>query len=347
MSKVVNIGAAEERLDTASRWVARMDRGLTDAERAELQDWIAADPKNAERLMSLTQRWDRMESLSRLAELFPEPRDSRVRQRSGRRWVGAAVMVTLIVAVAAAWVSRQGVEAPITTPEIAELHDTYKTEIGEQTTESLADGSILAVNTNSLVRVEFSSHARVLRLERGEIHVEVAEDTERPFSVIAGGRIVQAIGTAFSVEITDDQQIELVVTEGKVVVGVSGLDGPPVGAPPRLVQSSTNTVQAGEELVLGAPEETVKSVSAEDIEVKLSWREGRLIFRGEPLDAALAEVERYTTVQFVFLDDDIRTREVVGRFRADDVESLLLALRLNFDIAYEHVDDGRVLLSSL
>ena len=347
MSKVVNIGATEERLDTASRWVARMDRGLTDVEQAELQDWIAADPKNAERLMSLTRRWDRMASLSRLAELFPEPREPRVRQRFGKRWVGVAVTATLIVTVAAAWLSRQGIDAPVTTPEMVELHDTYETEIGEQVTESLADGSILAVNTNSLVRVEFSPHARVLRLERGEIHVEVAHDADRPFSVIAGDRIVQAIGTAFSVEITDDQQIELVVTDGKVVVGVSSLDDSPAVAPPRLVQSSTNTVQAGEELVLGAPEETVKPVSAEDIEVKLSWREGRLIFRGEPLEAALAEVERYTTVEFVFQDDDIKAREVIGRFRADDVESLLLALRLNFDIAYEHIDDGRVLLSSL
>ena len=99
--------------------------------------------------------------------------------------------------------------------------------------------------------------------------------------------------------------------------------------------------------MLGTPEETTKQLSDEDIEAKLSWREGRLIFRGERLEAALAEVERYTTVQFVFLEDEIRTREVVGRFRAGDVDSLLLALRLNFNVAYERIDDGQVLLSNL
>lgn len=345
MTKVVDIGARDERLDGASRWVARMDRGLTDPEKAELQDWMAADPKNAERLLALTRRWDKMESLSRLAELFPVTRADRAIRRPVLSWTGLATAVTLIVAVLL--LSKIGVDEPDVTPPVDEFATAYETGIGEQATQTLADGTIVALNTNSLVNVAYSRHTRVLRLARGEIHVEVAKDADRPFSVIAGDHIVQAVGTAFSVQITDDRQIDLMVTEGKVVVGARS-PGDSLGiVPPLLVQSSTNTVQAGEEIVLGTPEETTKQLSDEDIEAKLSWREGRLIFRGERLEAALAEVERYTTVQFVFLDDEIRTREVVGRFRAGDVDSLLLALRLNFNVAYERIDDGQVLLSNL
>ena len=81
--------------------------------------------------------------------------------------------------------------------------------------------------------------------------------------------------------------------------------------------------------------------------MKLSWREGRVVFRGESLEAALAEIERYTTVQFVFLDEDLKSRSVTGRFRAGDVDGLLVALRTNFNITHERSDDGRVLLSNL
>jgi transmembrane sensor len=154
------------------------------------------------------------------------------------------------------------------------------------------------------------------------------------------------------VEITQDQMIDLVVIEGKVVVGIHAPDDgqtPLSGilAPQLLVQLDANTVAAGEELILGAVEEAITPVTAEEIEVKLSWRDGRLIFRGEPLEEALAEVERYTTVEFVYLDEGLKSRSISGRYRAGDVDALLVALRLNFNIAYEYVGEGRVLLSSL
>ena len=135
--------------------------------------------------------------------------------------------------------------------------DAFETAIGEQSTVTLSDGSVVVLNTNSLIRVVYAPNARVLHLERGEIHVDVAEDASRIFSVVAGDRIVQAVGTSFSVEITADQHIELVVTDGKVIVGVHTPTGSASRAPPLLAQSSGNTVKAGEEIVLGTPEEAV------------------------------------------------------------------------------------------
>ncbi len=47
---------------------------------------------------------------------------------------------------------------------------------------------------------------------------------------------------------------------------------------PDILASSSVTVAAGERLVPGIPEEDVMEVSAEEIEVKLSWRRGTLFF---------------------------------------------------------------------
>ena len=349
MNQVVDISDKDRRLDTASRWIVRMDSGLSADERVELQRWMAENPKNAARLLSMAKRWDKMHDLSRLAELFPEADMTRGAKRTARVWYAAAAAAMLVLSVGlflfASVDLGDNTDTPV--PGVVQAADQFETAIGEQSTVTLSDGSIVVLNTNSLIRVAYSNDARVLHLERGEIHVEVFDDPSRPFSVVAADRIVQAVGTAFSVEITEDQRIELVVTEGKVVVGIHAPTSTQSVAPALITQSSSNTVEAGEEMVLGVADEVITAVTAEDIEVKLSWREGRLVFRGEPLEAALAEIERYTTVQFIFIDEDLKTREVTGRFRAGDVDGLLIALRMNFDIVHERADDGRVYLSNL
>ena len=96
----------------------------------------------------------------------------------------------------------------------------YQTAIGEHSTVTLSDGSELILNTNTRVMVSYTQAARLIHLTRGEVHVSVAKDPQRPLSVIAGKKYIQAIGTEFNIEITDRQNIELIVTEGKVRVGV-------------------------------------------------------------------------------------------------------------------------------
>ena len=79
----------------------------------------------------------------------------------------------------------------------------------------------------------------------------------------------------------------------------------------------------------------------------MSWREGNLIFRGEAMEDALRELERYTTVRFMFLDSELRTQGVIGRYKAGDVDAFLDALGASHNVTYTRTDDGQVLLSAL
>jgi transmembrane sensor len=117
-----------------------------------------------------------------------------------------------------------------------------------------------------------------------------------------------------------------------------------------LPQSST-IVGAGEKVLISANDQDTDSIKPESIErdeiaVKLSWREGNLIFRGESLEDAVYEVGRYTAVEFVFLDEETREVRVAGLFKAGDVEGLLAALRNHFNIAYERQGEHRILLGT-
>jgi transmembrane sensor len=71
------------------------------------------------------------------------------------------------------------------------------------------------------------------------------------------------------------------------------------------------------------------------------------VFQGESLEDAVAEIERYTTVEFVILDDELKKVRIAGLFKAGDVDGLLATLKENFDVAYERTEDGRILLTSL
>ena len=83
--------------------------------------------------------------------------------------------------------------------------------VGEQKNITLADGSKLHLNTDSIVTVDFTENARNIVLLRGEAHFDVAHDTSRPFTVTAGNNTVTAVGTAFNMQYVDDQAFDLVV----------------------------------------------------------------------------------------------------------------------------------------
>ena len=346
MTNVYHLPPEKRRYRAAAEWVTRLDRQLSEDEKAQLKHWLAEDPEHRQLFMEVAAQWDRLNELSRLADLFPTP--SAGGRRHTRR-LGYAAAASLFAALAVGFLTVSG-RGPDSTDEqpVAGLSapSVYETAVGEQSTVVLAGGSRVTLNTNSRLTVRYTDFHRVLTLVRGEIHIDVMPDRDRPLTVFAGDKMVQAVGTAFGIEMRDDRNIEVVVTEGKVLVSArpsNALNSTGSQAP--VLPPSTLTVEQGEEVHLRDGDVTeVRDVSDEDIRARLAWRTGDLIFRGEPLGEAVAEVGRYTTVEFVFLNDQLKQERIVGRFKAGDVEGWLVGLRENMSIAYERTVDGRILL---
>jgi len=341
----------ETRVDEAGDWVARLGDGLSKDEERELGIWLSNSRENYKIFMELAELWDSMDALTRLADIFPEPEADRREALRGYAWPIAATV--LIGFAFATWLGG-GVTVQSESPVVATVvvPALYETAVGQQSTHELSDGTTIVLNTNSLVAVKYTDSNRLLTLVRGEMHVSVAHDPSRPLSVMVGDKIVQAVGTEFNLEITSDQNIELVVTDGLVMVGV--LDSPieeQANDAPLILTRSSTLVAAGQEVTFNANDAELDSIEAEDIEnenisIKLSWREGNLIFRGESLEEAVSEVGRYTAVEFVFLDEESKKVRVAGLFKAGDVEGLLAALRIHFNISYEWQGDDKIILSS-
>ncbi|GIX29641.1 MAG: iron dicitrate transporter FecR [Porticoccaceae bacterium] len=301
----------------AADWVVKLDRGLRGDERARLETWLAADPRHAAALLRLAALWDRLDALQSLAELLPPGGARRNRLPAFAALLLAGLAATLLALLA---------PAPPGPPP-AEWH--YQTALGERKEIALPDGSHLTLNTASRVRVRFAPRLREIDLEAGELFLHVARDPARPLEVRAAGRAIRALGTAFAVALREDR-VELVVAEGRVRVEGAG--------PPR-------ALAAGEAARLGVRAVRVESLADGELEARLAWREGRLIFRGEPLGEAIRQVERYAPVRFAIADPELAAVRVAGLFRTGDVAGLLAALEANFAIAHRRLADGRILLS--
>ncbi len=344
MKKVFQFRSEEDRYDEASLWVERLSEGLTAEEEAALQDWLAEDAANQAVLERMAMLWDKMDSLNRLSALVPHPTRTAVSTGSRKSYLAVAASLVLGLSVLLFWnVSMESGSDPQIAQRPAEI--VYETAIGEQQVHLLEDGTKITLNTASRVSVRFTVGARLLHLESGEVHVQVVKDPLRPLSVVAGDYVVQAIGTAFNIELRGDREIELVVTEGTVRIGkqAQAMQEPLTSVEITLPGSAT-IITAGQELVTGEKDNVARSISADDVKVKLSWREGNLIFQGETLAEAAGEIERYTGVEFVFVDEDLKEVRVSGFFRAGDVEGMLAVLKENFEIEFQRETDKRVLL---
>lgn len=282
----------EQILAGASDWIAKLDRGLSTPEQQVLKAWLAADARHIAVLLEVAQMWDKMDDLSRLSDLFPQ---TAAKKSKTGTWI-AAIAASLVLALTLIFYQGNHGLIPFSQESAAGLvamQASYQTRTGESNTISLPDNSKIVLNTNSFVQVKYTATARIIELQRGEIHIDVAHDKTRPLSVIAGGEIIQAVGTAFNVEVRNEL-VELIVTDGKVLVAKNKNSSINLDLEQMAKKLPKNSMQLskGEKVnldVSGQTPEKIVKVDPMEIAASLSWRHGNLIFRGESLADAMAE----------------------------------------------------------
>src|SRR5262249_53251968 len=93
----------------------------------------------------------------------------------------------------------------------------YSTDIGEQRTIALKDGSRVELNARSKIKVLYSKERRSIELIEGQALFSVAKDPTRPFVVSSGNARVRAVGTQFDLYRKPVGTVVTVV-EGRVAV---------------------------------------------------------------------------------------------------------------------------------
>jgi transmembrane sensor len=206
---------------------------------------------------------------------------------------GAAAGLAAAVGVA---VIRTGVHEEMISTEIGQLREVV-----------LADGSVVSLNTNSEISVQFTSDARNINLLRGEALFDVAKNNHRPFMVSAGDTRVRAVGTSFTVSRLPEKPIQVLVREG--VVELQRADSHE--ALPVRASANIRAIASP-----GVPIVTV-AVPEEKLVRDLEWQHGRIALDNETLGDAAGEFARYSEVRII-VDPSVSNRTVTGLFASND-----------------------------
>jgi transmembrane sensor len=214
----------------------------------------------------------------------------------------------------------------------------FRTSIGERSTVTLSDGSSIVLDTDTRINVSYSSQARRVRLFSGQAWFHVARDASRPFTVEAGDQRVVAHGTVFDVRVEDRQRtVEVTLLEGRVSVEPIRWAFVDFVSPPAKTE-----LAPGEELTAG-PNRPINKQHA-DISRVSSWIKGQVVFNGDSLDSAIAELNRYTTSQIELSDPALASFKVSGVFYAGHSDSFLQTLTSYYPIRIIERTDNRVVL---
>lgn len=350
----------------AAEWLIKLDGDDVPSpeEREILQEWLNRSPMHREELQDLAKLWGKMNVLTELAVPLGKPKRhlSRTVYANVRHWSSskrlAALAVTVIVGIAVGTVIWNSPDP------LMESNGFYATAVGHQKSTLLSDGSVVLLNTNTQIEVDYGQDYRDVYLLQGEAHFTVARNRELLFRVFAGVGRIDAIGTAFAVYKKGDS-VDVTVTEGRVALASIIQPGfsraKMEGSQPNIAihdtrfkdlgtlgagQVATITSQADDQSSQINALDNLRIIEDQDISKRLAWTKGVLLFSGEPLEEVVKEISRYTTVSIEFSDSSVKAIRIGGRFPVGETETMFDALESNFGLQVTRLDHNRVLVSA-
>lgn len=306
--------------DQAASWIARLGTRTISLDTIhEFARW-REDPANAEAYRRVEQLWSRSGELADDPDIQAalEQAQRRRPRRFGAKQIAAAGLATALAASLAVgaffW----------------QIRDTYATEIGEQRSLQLADGSRVRLDTASKIRVRFTEGERRIELAEGQAFFEVAHNPARPFVVSTSDASVTAVGTVFEVRRVGSET-RVVLVSGAVDVAQAATKG----APQRLLPNQQTAIKLGK-----------AKVSTVNADTATSWTDGELTFVDTPLVEAVAEVNRYLAAPIVLDAPAAESTPINGVFRSGDRTAFVSAAAHLFDLKAIREADGKVRLVS-
>lgn len=286
--------AQKKRNHEAADWLLRnSDPNQSPADRTRFQDWLGRDPENcrtysaAERLMGDAHR--AIQSDSALANMEVKSRSS------------AKPIITTLLVVAVAATAFFAADGPMRLAADA----IAKTD--EMPVITLEDGSVVQLNSSSMIALDFTESHRTVRLLQGQAFFQVAHAVNRPFTVVAGTTNVTALGTAFDVRYGRDDT-EVTVTENAVQIETDGNDDVRVG------QGEQATFDYARKKMTISP---VDSLAA------LAWRRGQVVLDNAPLSYVVEEMNRHFYGRVVVAGSALASRRVSGTMKIANTDDAL------------------------
>ncbi len=356
-----------------------LDAGASDKEMKEFQELLLQDPQLQEVYTAVQRSWtkaDQLQAFSRIkTRQIQEDWQKVYEEITGKRFVAsgrpapaktrrmvlwplryAAALALLVVASAVFyWLGTQTHDLSV----VAYNH--VEAPMGSRSQVTLPDGSTVWLNAGSAISYpsNFNLANRDVTLN-GEAFFDVQKQ-EIPFVVYVSDVAFRVLGTEFNLKAYDDDNtIEATLVSGSLKIE----DASPERARFRDMvlepnQKATFFREEGDLAIHTAEQEEeampeplpvpsrpiahIQIMQKQSVTHEVSWKDGILIFDGEPLSGLVRILERRYDVTFVFEDEKLREYRYSGTLRDQTLEQVLNAMKLTSPIDYT-LDDKMVLI---
>jgi len=317
--------------------IARNLAGLADSiEMDQLKEWIESSADNNKYFEQVRNIWDatdkkidpgiinltaaREKVLGRIAEVH-----------AGRSfwyyWQKIAAVLIFPLAIGALlWVYFNSKNA-VSSNEI--VYNEVFAAFGTRSSLRLADSTLVWLNSGSSLRYpnRFNGKDRLVFL-KGEAYFEVEGDILKPFIVRTPALEVKATGTKFNVQEYDSNPVtEVTLVSGKILVSES--------------DDNKNThliseLNPDQHLTYNRQTKEI-SINNEDAYRFVAWKDGKLIFRHEPLDKVLNRISMIFNVDIELQGKELRDYRYHATFQDESLEEILKLLRISAPIGFKEV----------
>lgn len=304
----------------AAEWLERKGNGeWTAADRTALDAWLGQSWMNASAFWRLEAAWARADRLGAL-------RKPGLNTATGRSW---SIPALFKIAVGIAVVAVAGV-GTLEFRSISHIK-TYATPVGGRELLTLADGSQIELNTDTVLRVATGSTGREVWLDKGEAFFEIRHDAAHPFVVNTGAQRIVDLGTKFTAR-RNGSLTEVSLLEGRAKIETAG------------PAARSAILSPGDVAVATADKVSISIKSTQDLADQLGWQRGMLIFRHTPLAEAAEDFNRYNDKKIVIAGTDVGQLTINGTFPTNATDLFGRAAKDAFGLHVEK-QQGKTVIS--
>jgi ferric-dicitrate binding protein FerR (iron transport regulator) len=304
---------------------------------SELSEWIKYSEANKAYYEQVINIWDASSKNIDVKKINPSRAWKEVNKKTGTRtlrskvwlyWQRAAAIIIIPFALGVLFFSYQKEELEVNLIQEPVYNEVYAA-FGTRSALKLADGSLVWLNSGSSLRYpdRFINKERVVFLS-GEAYFEVESDEEKPFIVETPTISVVATGTKFNVlDYSDEQYAEVTLIEGEVDVNKPGsIKNPEVLS--NLDVNQHMWYDKGTGLTEVQIDETYKYIS---------WKDGKLIFRNEPMGEVVRKIGQVFNVDIEIHDPKLKEYRYWATFQDESLEEILKLLSQSSPIDYKEL----------
>lgn len=294
-------------------------------EEANIQNWIKSSPENENQYLKLKRLSELIEQYTILKGFDRQGAKKKVKERLNIApkirfidyWqrVASILIIPLIMLFVADRIFESAHIDQI-------VYNEVQASFGNKSNLELPDGSQVWLNSGSKIKypVQFTSKQRKVFLE-GEAFFKVKSDKSSPFIVNTREIDVTATGTAFNVSAyKNNEDIIVTLNSGKVFLSRNG--------------KNISGMVPGLQAVFNGASKSVQLAKV-DAEKYSSWRNGKLIFRRDPMSEVIKRLERWYNVEIELEGVELTKYEYTATFVDETLEQALELLKMSAPLTYE------------